>query len=312
MSLRGSDSPELPHAPALDSETRQRLQDQSALLESMKLAFIVGPQRSGTTWILRAIANHPNAVARAESQVWPLLLSHVFALMRGYTERPAHAALKYLHFNDEDLALVARQLVDRQLLHYYESRWQKTTPIHAIVDKSPDHARCIPLLAKLYPWAKFILCTRDVRDCAVSFWKYTQALGLRGVPTDAEGCAVYYASEVYSTAIRAARDAGAGLGPGRFIEISYESHQASPAEELERVLRFIGLSVSPGILGTCVSKSSFEALTAGRKPGEEAVAAERKGVIGDWINHFSAEFGEQLLELARSNERSSAIVELKS
>ena len=48
------------------------------------------------------------------------------------------------------------------------------------------------------------------------------------------------------------------------------------------------LPVAPARLREVILANRFEA-KAGRKPGEEDVAShERKGVAGDWKNHFSA------------------------
>jgi lipopolysaccharide transport system ATP-binding protein len=49
-----------------------------------------------------------------------------------------------------------------------------------------------------------------------------------------------------------------------------------------------GLPVRPEELRKAILDNRFESLTNGRKRGsEEILAHERKGVAGDWRNHFS-------------------------
>ena len=71
--------------------------------------------------------------------------------------------------------------------------------------------------------------------------------------------------------------------------IRYEDLLEKDSEILEELL--IGhceIPVTPERLREVVVANRFENLTGGRKPGEENLMAhERKGVLGDWRNHFT-------------------------
>jgi lipopolysaccharide transport system ATP-binding protein len=71
--------------------------------------------------------------------------------------------------------------------------------------------------------------------------------------------------------------------------IRYEDLIVRDLEILQRVLLdHCGLDVTPQRLGHIVADHRFERLTGGRPRGQEDVTAhERKGIAGDWKNHFT-------------------------
>jgi hypothetical protein len=83
-----------------------------------------------------------------------------------------------------------------------------------------------------------------------------------------------------------------GRGPDEILK--YEDLLLQDAELLERVLlRECGLPVSPERLRKVILANRFET-RSGRKRGEENVSShERKGVAGDWRNHFSDKIAKE-------------------
>ncbi len=81
--------------------------------------------------------------------------------------------------------------------------------------------------------------------------------------------------------------------------LKYEDLKASPVEELKRATLALGGGVlSTGAAESIVAKYTFSAQT-GRKPGEEDKGRYlRKGISGDWRNHFSPAVSEMFCELA--------------
>lgn len=69
----------------------------------------------------------------------------------------------------------------------------------------------------------------------------------------------------------------------------YEDLLADTAREMGRVARHLGREPSEMELAELAARHSFEA-TSGRRPGHEDRAAhQRKGIAGDWRNHFTPE-----------------------
>jgi hypothetical protein len=104
-------------------------------------------------------------------------------------------------------------------------------------DKTPIYVRSIPLLARLWPEARFVHLIRDGRDVALSY------LSLHWGP-----------STVWSAARKWRRDVSAGirdgqpLGTSRYLEVRYEALIAEPRSTLEVVCAFAGLPFEAAML----------------------------------------------------------------
>jgi hypothetical protein len=287
----------------LDPRAFVRWQGESRELESLQIVFIVGPQRTGTTWLSEALGRHPGVASLYEGHFASNLLTKLVALTESFNAatidankaNPRHTA--HLLVDDADALALARQALDRQLLRYARTHDRARGPLLALVDKSPNDSRHVGLLAALYPWAKFVCCLRDVRDAAVSMWRLDEWMGVRRHP-DIESMARWYAEHVYGADIKAARAAGRSLGPSRYAEVWYEAHKADPRTELVRLLAFIGLPASDAIVESILSQTDFKTLSGGRAPGQEGGGIFRKGVVGEWKEHLSPRLADELLDLA--------------
>ncbi len=75
------------------------------------------------------------------------------------------------------------------------------------------------------------------------------------------------------------------LGNVHFLR--YEDLIANEQQEFARIIKFCEIDVPEKKLSEIVENNSFNK-RAGRKPGEEDVSSHyRKGVSGDWKNHFT-------------------------
>ena len=80
------------------------------------------------------------------------------------------------------------------------------------------------------------------------------------------------------------------------ISTSYEVLRAQPVQELMRVAGVMGVELEEPEAREIVERYSFEKLT-GRRAGEEAKRTFlRKGVAGDWKNHFTRRAGEVMAQ----------------
>ena len=97
------------------------------------------------------------------------------------------------------------------------------------------------------------------------------------------------------------------------VETSYEAMHDNPGRELKKIFEHLSVNnIDDAKLDACISKYSFESVT-GRKPGEEnAYCFVRKGIVGDWKNHFTREArevfdhyaGQALIELGYETDHS--------
>jgi hypothetical protein len=95
-------------------------------------------------------------------------------------------------------------------------------------DKTPVYMGEVPLLANLFPRARFIHLVRDPRDCVLS-------------TEDAWGNSPLRTAHEWAARIRACRTAGQALGPGRFLELRYEDLIDDVRGALGRLYDYLGV-----------------------------------------------------------------------
>jgi hypothetical protein len=169
-----------------------------------------------------------------------------------------------------------------------------------IGEKTPDNVRFFPVLKNAFPRSKFIHIVRDGRDCAVSGWFHN----LRTTPEWTHKTFNSLDAYVTNFAQEWACDVGAGTRfgaalPDSYLAIRYEDLVAKSAPVLEEILMFLGASAEPDVVATCLRGGSFETLSGGRARGEENRGSFfRKGISGDWRQHFTAETARRFDEKA--------------
>ncbi len=71
--------------------------------------------------------------------------------------------------------------------------------------------------------------------------------------------------------------------PEQVFCIRYEGLKSNPNSELAKVLQFIGADASPECIHAMIEQNSFSKLKSNKASG----SFFRKGIIGDWKNHFT-------------------------
>ncbi len=287
--------------------SRSRHSDPLAIcgwVRTIPVAFVVGPMKSGTSWLSRTINAHPQAVCRHESHMaevlWPGLRSafreHDDALERWGRQEA-------VGLESADKLFLLRTTMDLQMARYAEASGRlDDSTLRLLADKTPMHALHLMELAEAYPTARFVCCTRDPRDAAVSAWKHLHGMLGHRPRASFEEYTKHYVADLWAAPIRAAQNAARELGDDRVRFASYERHKHETADFLRDLFGFLGLDTDPRTLAQVADAASFQTLT-NRAPGVEARSPHRKGIVGDWRNHMTLEFGDTLLAIA---ERSLA------
>ena len=173
-------------------------------------------------------------------------------------------------------------------IHRYEIP-NPRVPFDQIVwgDKTPVYMREIPLLAELFPHARFVHILRDPRDCCLST---ETAWGNAPVRTAAE----------WADRTRRCRAAGQALGPGRYLELRYEDLTVDVRKELGRVFDFLGVPTPadagklfrvPENLGTAKGQTQVVAGNAAKWKQKMAPDLRRtiEGLTGDLLETYRYE-----------------------
>lgn len=278
------------------------------IFSSPQVSFVIfASPKSGTTWVQRLISRHPEVLC-GESRLFgdyfspnPLSWPHV-TLEKYVTILSQHFSPSVPGFEPANreyyrslLFNLADTLAVTALKHSGKSRYgEKFTPY---VNTAKD---AIGTLREYHPQIRFVHLVRDGRDVIAS--GAAQWLNLRRRrASDLE-------REEWETALREHRviredferfllnwsDAvAAGLAARElfphYLEIKYEEFLKEPRRQTEKLFEFIGITGGPTLAAQCVEAASFEALSGGRRPGQEDVESFfRKGVAGDWHNWLNA------------------------
>lgn len=330
-------APAKPIRVEVDSAAREALVRRERAPDGPTPLFFGAARRSGTTWLAGMLNAHPEIECRNEGWMFndfgasfPEWLDET--RVRAWAER-REAQGTWLRHQTIDEALrtmrraiwtsVTREAVERE-------GWKDFGKLRYLGDKTTTHfCTQIEEIARTFPEARFLHMLRDGRDVVVSdMFLLFKELEKREMPEDArrEAAAArehhvfgkggrvplfrpavlrYLATE-WATAVSGGRRAQTLLGPGQWHEVRYERIAERPIEELGAILNWLGVAADSAQVEHLVKTHTFEQLSGGRSRGQEDPTAEwRKGIAGDWKNHFTNEdkalfksiAGELLVEL---------------
>ena len=273
-----------------------------ATLRQKQLFFIGGAAKSGTTWLQLLLDRHPAISCNGEGHFPTYLVPRLITAADEYNqdiawknqtifgELPGYPQLAENHIAYLWASAAALQLASQT----------RGRNVRLIGEKTPDNVRFFGLLAEAFPSAKFLHIVRDGRDCAVSGWFHN----LRVSPDWTRE--TFASMDEYVVALAEEWAANVGVGsafgdahPERCLAIRYEDLAADGTAALTRVLDFLGAEADVETVAECLGAGQFEALSGGRAKGDEnRESFFRKGVAGDWHNHFTNETNRLFAEKA--------------
>ena len=299
--------------------------------------FVIGYQKSGTTWLMRMLDSHPEILCKGEGRFFGGSWRQE-SVRRTDARRPPsslyNAVLdaEYLRLwiersvwsrnddADEHLTNLTRMAID----YFLKGELSKTGKRLA-GDKSPLLTpETIEEIAGIYPEARVIHIIRDGRDAAVSAAHHARNFGKKAArradPGELRraGESIFAGNSLRRIAAEWGDRVGRTVEDGpallreNYAEVRYEDLLERPEEELGRLLVFLGAEASEETAARCVGAASFERLSGGRERGEEDSSSFfRKGVAGDWRGFFTEEdrrtfkdtAGEVLVELGYERGR---------
>jgi len=261
-------------------------------LSGSTLIFVTGFDKSGTTWLMQLLNDHPQIVCRGSGQFFNYYQEgiHYLANPGGYRaltsmilQNPWYKGSGKVWVTDQGVHETVRNIILHSMLAF--SNGKETV---FIGDKSTVQD-CF-LIRKLFPESHIVAIVRDGRDVAVSFAYHFKR---RGKPDKfaADGrleetylVNVAQGWSLYNDHI----SKFASSGDKKFNLLKYESLLSDAEPLISNLLEKLAVNNEPPIVRSMVSKNSFERLTGGRKPGEEDPNSFfRKGVAQDWKNHLS-------------------------
>jgi Sulfotransferase family len=328
--------------------------------------FVLGPPKSGTSWLQATLNSHPEILCSGEGKFFGRNLKadnpygqwgrEFSAAMTGLGD--AEAGRPSLHSaiaDSKDLAawfrrnggwtengeigLHKRALVRLTLDYVFaEARARSGKPF--VGDKTPSHVQYLDEIFEFYPDARIIHIVRDGRDQAVSsifhwwrqakdrggFFPLSPALQRRrdayyedpgrfgpGKESIFDEDALRALARNWRDVVSDVHQKGPRLYADRYFEVRYEDLLARPVELFAGMVTFLGGDADPETIEKIVGENSFESRTGDRALGtEDPKSFLRKGISGDWKNHFTErdrrayaeEAGDLLVELGYERDDS--------
>ena len=279
-----------------------RSRGEGAVAAETPVFFVVGQQKSGTTWLMRMLDAHPEILCRGEGRFFGQWRQK--SLVKSDAMRPPSTLLyalreaEYLRLwversvwsrNDdaeEHMDNLARMAVD----YFLQGELAKAGK-RLVGDKSPLLTpETVQEISDVYSEARLIHIIRDGRDSAVSAAHHARNFGRAKGGEQEEGlfaeAQIRKLAADWNARVGKTVEDGPRLFGDRYAEVRYEDLLSHPEREIARLLRFLGADEAGA--KHCVEAASFERLSKGRTRGEEDPSSFfRKGVAGDWRENFT-------------------------
>lgn len=200
-----------------------------------RFAFLCGHPRSGTTLLEHILDAHPAFVATDET---PILYGEAYAtLARGFPEGTPMVEIL------ESATLGTLQQARAEYFRFVEAFCGQAIGDRLLIDKNPAMDVRIPIVARIFPEAAYLVAIRDPRDVCLSCFMLPLTEGeMAALYLSLEETAAFYTSVMgFSRTIRSRL-------PSPQMEIRYEDVVADLEGAARRVLSFLGVDWNPGVL----------------------------------------------------------------
>lgn len=256
--------------------------------------FVTGIPKSGTTWMQYLLNGHPDIWCSGEDN-YNILMDFLEKKGRYYNNEITAAnstigGREYVLLNQENLSHLLVTAVALLLCNKASD-----SAVKYIGSKNSLVMKTTEAYAYLFPKAKFIHIIRDGRDVSVSGWFNNLRANERETKQRWPDFRSYveYCAHAWAFDVRKMRLFGQTY-PDRYFEVRYEDLHKIPKVVIERILTFLGVDSSLAMVNLCREAGAFEKHSGGRQRGQEDQKAFfRKGIVGDWRNHF----GQDLLDI---------------
>lgn len=198
----------------------------------MKLHFISGLPRSGSTLLAAILRQNPRIHAGMTSPVGGILLHMLESISRR---------------NEASVFITPQQKID--LCAGVFENYYRSIDRDVIFDTNRLWCSKMPIVSKLFPESKVICCVRDVRSIMDSVERLYRSnpFDLSGIFGFEAGGTVFSrigalaaSNGLVGFALDALKEAVTGLNRNKLLLVEYEALANAPAETISEIYRFIG------------------------------------------------------------------------
>ena len=260
----------------------------------MKRLFIIGCPRSGSTWTMFLIAQHPKVVVCQHNRLFEALtgLREWFGRMKSAGgaagtrfgisvvmpsdqpeggDEPIASFLELL--SENEFYAICRQAVSA----IYDRIASNKPEADIVVDKTPENTRQGEFILKVFPDAYFLHIVRDPRAVTSSVVAAAKSFEER-FPRRA-----MYAARMWHSDTVKGRELGRMTD--NYLEVRYESLKANGPQEIQRIYSWLGLSSDLALCEKAVEASKIDRM---RQMNTVTKGFFRKGETDSWRGDLSA------------------------
>jgi tetratricopeptide (TPR) repeat protein len=207
----------------------------AALRPQRRFAFLCGHPRSGTTLLEQVLDSHRDILATDET---PILFGEVYQALS--KRCPATASVVEVL---ESASLDALRKARADYFRFTEAFIGRSIGDRLLIDKNPAMDVRMPIVARIFPEAAFLVALRDPRDVCLSCFMLPLTTGEMGaLYLSLEETVAHYVSVMgFSSTMRLKL-------PNPQLEVRYEDVVADLESASRRVLRFLGVDWDPEVL----------------------------------------------------------------
>jgi hypothetical protein len=250
--------------------------------ELVKHVFLVGCQRSGTSWLQLLLAQHPAVATTQETHLFSGYLWPLHERWERFRSRRSRLGGRLVLSDDEFDDLTA-DFAKKVLQKIADTNPSATV----VLEKTPDHVRYAEFILRLLPDAYFIHLIRDPRSVASSLCAAGRSWGARWAPRSVVGSAQRWCEDV-SLGLRIAQLTD------RYTEVRYEELRGERgASVLDALLAWLELPAGDGFSTRALEACQIEHLRDGGQGvrGFESLKRHpgffRKGTADGWKDDLS-------------------------
>ena len=277
--------------------------------------FIISAPRSGSTWLTKALGQHPELFATEHrlfgdfAEIW----TNNDGSSSPRITFDSYARAFSVHYFHDELGLNREQFIEnmqRAFVNFIVGYARRRSGCEKVIDKVTPYPgtapRVIHKIRKLFPDSKVIQLVRDGRDVLTSGtfdWLLKDAAGTPRHdffvnPDGAKSLERFFDDEVIQ------KWANNWMETLQIFDkkpadarVTYEQMKEDQASELRTIFTALQVDPSESFVSACVESATFEKMS-GRKAGEDQPTAKtRKGITGDWRNYFTKRDAELFADI---------------
>lgn len=264
-----------------------------SLQVSMQVFFIVGAQKSGTTWLQKSLNSIDGIHCLGEGHFIDKLLMPMAQNLHEYN-KTLHIVQHRVYEGNGFYEPVPEQEFLQTMRSWILKMMGRNSKVPqdqilALGDKTPANSFHIPTLKRLFPKCRFIHLLRDGRDVAISTYRHRERIqaqaGQSRASLDASASQLLATWAGCTRAIRKAEMAGIPIHTVRY-EAMLDNTEVTLRSCVDHLLP--PNSISDQQIQAAVKVNRFQTLNGGREPGViDNNSNLRRGQAGSWKDELS-------------------------